>query len=203
MAQKRIGSGAEAVIFLEQGKDEPRIIKDRMPKTYRHPLLDAELRRTRTRREANILKKLDTLHVPGPKLLGTDRESVIEMGFIDGTPLKRLLDDEPEWAGAVGEGLARLHDAGIIHGDLTTSNMLVKDGTLFFIDFGLSNVSHGAEEKAVDIHLFRQALESKHHAVSDKASRAFVKGYRKSKHAQNVLDRLEVVERRGRNKGKY
>ncbi len=200
MAKKRIGSGAEAVILLEKGKGEPRVIKDRVPKGYRHPALDAELRRTRTRREANILKKAP---VPAPRLLGTDREALIEMEFIDGVQLKTLLDGDVSWARAVGTQLAMLHDANIIHGDLTTSNMLVKDSTLFFIDFGLSRASDAAEEKAVDIHLFKQALESKHHAVSDIAYRAFVKGYKKSKNAQAVLDRLEVVERRGRNKGKH
>jgi len=55
-----------------------------------------------------------------------------------------------------------LHDANIIHGDLTTSNMILKDGKLFLIDFGLGFYSDKVEHKAVDLFLLKQALESKH-----------------------------------------
>lgn len=188
--------GAEAVITLENGI----VRKERLPKAYRHPALDSELRRSRTRREAKIMGKPPIL---APKLLSTDRESVIEMEFIDGTPLKHLLDAEPAWAEQVGKHLAKLHDAAIIHGDLTTSNMLVKEDLLYFIDFGLSFSSHDAEDKAVDIHLFRQALESKHHTVHEQAYRHFLNGYRSSKRSERTLERLKVVERRGKNKAKW
>lgn len=197
---EEIASGAEATLYRKRHEGADAILKERHPKRYRHPLLDAELRRSRTRREARILEKLP---VPGPSLLETDRESRILMEFIDGSPLKRLLDAEPAWAERVGEELARLHDAAIIHGDLTTSNMLVSAGRLFLIDFGLSFTSHSLEDKAVDIHLFKRALESKHHLVAGSAYRAFLKGYRSSNEAERVLDRLAQVERRGRNKAKY
>jgi len=196
-----LGMGAEASVWLERPEEgAPFVLKERLAKTYRHPLLDLDLRKARTRREAGVLQKLP---VPGPKLIGTDRESRIEMEFIDVTPLKRLLDQDVSWARHVGTALAKLHDEGIIHGDLTTSNMLVREGTLHLIDFGLSFTSKSVEDKAVDIHLFRQALESKHHTVFDAAYRGFLEGYGDSRNARTVLDRLRVVERRGRNKAKY
>ncbi len=197
---KELASGAEAIIFLKENKGSVSVVKDRVPKRYRHPELDAELRRSRTRREANIIGKVP---VPKPRVLDTDREAIIEMEFIDGTQLKQLLDTNIAWAQTVGEQLAELHDHNIIHGDLTTSNMIVRGDELVFIDFGLSFTSHDAEDKAVDIHLFKQALESKHYKIYDKAYRAFLKGYRTSKNATAILDRLQVVERRGRNKAKY
>lgn len=195
MVKRVIGSGAEATISFEDGK----VLKERLVKRYRHPLLDLDLRRTRTRREAKILQKLP---VPSPHLFSTDRESKIEMEFLDGPQLKEILDDEISWAERVGEYLGRMHEMDIIHGDLTTSNMIVRDGTLHFIDFGLSFTSPDIEHKAVDIHLFKQALESKHHTIFEKAYRQFVRGYRSSQSAEAVLDRLKIVERRGRNKTK-
>jgi Kae1-associated kinase Bud32 len=190
-----LGAGAEGTVSLVG----ETVVKERPSKRYRHPLLDEELRRSRTRREAKILQKLP---VPGPKLLSTDRESVIEMEFLNGSMVKSLLEKNLDLAGRIGETLAKLHDAHIIHGDLTTSNMIVVDGVLHLIDFGLSFTSPDVEHKAVDIHLFKQALESKHHAVFDRAYRRFLKGYRSSPAASKVLERLAAVERRGKNKAK-
>ncbi|RME31432.1 Kae1-associated serine/threonine protein kinase [Candidatus Woesearchaeota archaeon] len=191
-----LGSGAEATIF----RDGESVIKRRLVKRYRHPVLDEELRRSRTRREAKLLQKA---RVPHPALIATDRESSITMEFIEGTPLKQLLDSDVNLAQRVGQHVAALHDQAIIHGDLTTSNMLLSKGEVVLIDFGLSFTSHDLEHKAVDIHLFKQALESKHHAVFDEAYKAFLKGYRASPEATKVLKRLSIVEKRGRNKAKY
>ena len=195
-----LGSGAEATVYLDETTTGKRVIKDRVPKAYRLPRLDEELRRARTRREANILRKLP---IPGPRLLGTDDRAKIVMSYVDGIPVKRLLDDDVSIARVIGERLARLHDADIIHGDLTTSNMIMRERDLFFIDFGLSFTSKEAEDKAVDIHLFRQALASKHFRVERQAYDTFLDGYATSPHAPQVLERLKTVERRGRNKAKY
>ncbi len=199
-----IGSGAEATIMLTEktvgGKKTKVVVKDRIPKGYRHPQLDAELRTARTRREAKIIGKLP---VPGPKLYDTDKSTKIEMEYLDGVQVKRLLEKDLKLAKEIGELLAKLHDANIIHGDLTTSNMIVRERKLHFIDFGLSFTSHDEEDKAVDIHLFKQALESKHYTVFDTAYKEFLKGYTKSKNSEKVLERLKQVERRGRNKAKY
>ena len=112
-------------------KEGDTIIKDRIPKQYRHPLLDLQLRESRTRREANILRKLP---VPGPKFISADK-SRIEMSFLPGRQVKEVLD--VNIAVEIGKQIAQLHDANIVHGDLTTSNMLYQEGVQL-IDFGLS-----------------------------------------------------------------
>ncbi|MBR9692930.1 Kae1-associated serine/threonine protein kinase [Candidatus Woesearchaeota archaeon] len=193
---EQIGAGAEAIIY----RDGDKVIKDRVRKGYRHPLLDLDLRQSRTRREAKILQKLP---INGPMLIETDRKERLTMSFMDGVQLKTVLDEKVSWAKVVGEQLAKLHEANIIHGDLTTSNMIVNGSELSFIDFGLSFTSTDAEHKAVDIHLFKQALESKHYGVYEQAYKEFLKGYNEGERATNVLDRLKVVERRGRNKAKF
>jgi Kae1-associated kinase Bud32 len=195
-----LASGAEAVIYYEEKDGVRRIIKERVPKAYRHAQLDEELRKSRTRREASILRKLP---IPGPKFIETDNTKRIVMAYVEGKQVKELLDGEPALARLIGERLARLHDADIIHGDLTTSNMIFHEGELFFIDFGLSFVSAQAEDKAVDIHLFKQAIESKHYSVQEAAYDKFLEGYAASRNYVAVLERLKSVERRGRNKAKY
>jgi len=152
---KQIGAGAEAIIYL----DKEKVKKDRVKKNYRIKEIDEALRKTRTRTEAKILEKIP---IKSPKLLKTDGKSVIEMEFIEGDKIRDLLDLRPILAKEIGEKVAEMHNSGIIHGDLTTSNMILNK-EIYFIDFGLSFFSDKLEDKAVDIHLFKQALESKHY----------------------------------------
>ncbi|MEK6963131.1 MAG: KEOPS complex kinase/ATPase Bud32 [Nanoarchaeota archaeon] len=190
-----IARGAEAVIY----QDKERVVKKRVSKGYRHPELDAELIKARTKREAKFIHDLP---IPGPKLHDVDA-STVTMDFIPGKKVVDVIDEQPELAQKIGEHLSKLHDKNMIHGDLTTSNMILKpDGELVFIDFGLSFYSDKIEDKSVDIHLFKEALESKHFRVEAKAYRYFLKGYRSSKHAEDVLERLKKVEQRGRYKNK-
>lgn len=189
-----IAQGAEAKLY----RDGEAVIKERVRKGYRHPKIDEALRAQRTRREAKVLERLP---VPGPSLIGHDRAGRITMSYLEGDALVTILDGHIALAEEVGRKAAQLHDAGIIHGDLTTSNMLLHDGKVHFIDFGLSFFSERIEDKAVDVHLFRQALESKHYRIAKKAYDAFLAGYQPADREQ-VLARLEQVERRGRYKGR-
>lgn len=192
---REIARGAEAVIYLEKG----RVIKDRIPKSYRIKEIDGFLRKTRTRRETKILEKIA---LPHPKLLNSsDKEMRIEMEFIDGKKLRDAFS--VKLCKKVGEHTGKMHTQNIIHGDLTTSNMILNGSEIYFIDFGLSYFSSKAEDKAVDLHLLKEALESKHYKCAKKAFLEFVKGYKKTaKNADEVLERLKVVEERGRNKSK-
>jgi Kae1-associated kinase Bud32 len=123
------------------------------------------------------------------------------MEEIKGEKLREVLDQKPELAKRVGELVAELHNHNIIHGDLTTSNMLLnKNNELIFIDFGLSFHSDKIEDKAVDIHLFKQALNSKHYKVYDKALMEFYQGYKKVNKHELIMQRLKEVELRGRYK---
>jgi len=191
---REIARGAEAVIFEDDGS----IIKQRFKKGYRIAELDEELRRQRTKRESNLLRKIKIAH---PKLIDCDDKEKIVMEKISGEKLRDVLDKRPELARRAGEMVAELHNQNIIHGDLTTSNMILdKEDNLVFIDFGLSFQSHKVEDKAVDIHLFKQALNSKHHAVYETALREFFNGYKKAEQHDQIIDRLKAVELRGRYK---
>ena len=79
--------------------------------------------------------------------------------------------------------------------------MIVKD-EIYFIDFGLSFTSTKEEDKAVDLHLLKRAIESKHYKVFEEAFEYIQKGYRSYKDAASILARLKKVEARGRNKSK-
>jgi len=129
------------------------------------------------------------------------------MDFIDGKVLSKYLDKfddqtREQVCRQIGKQVAILHNNNIIHGDLTTSNMILADD-LYFIDFGLSFTSYKVEDKAVDLHLLRQALESKHYLNYEDSFRFVLKGYKeKSKEYDQTMNRLEIVEKRGRYKRK-
>ena len=192
-----LGRGAEAII---QKKDE-LVIKSRPKKSYRHPVLDQSLRKTRTKKEAKVLNDLKKIGVPAPTFLDVNpTEGTLQMEFIQGEKLRDVLDTDPKKATRVAEHLTKMHNHDIIHGDLTTSNMIERpDKEIVLIDFGLSYNSTRIEDKAVDLHLFKQALKSKHHTIEEKAWNAFLKGYQPIQRKE-ILQRLLVVEKRGRNK---
>jgi len=198
---KIIQQGAEAIILLEKN----RVIKRRIKKSYRIPEIDDKIRRQRTRSEAKLLTKAFKL-ISIPEIIKVDQETKeIIMDFIDGKKLSDYLDKFPlkKQKGVcklIGESTAKLHDADIIHGDLTTSNMILKDNKIYFIDFGLGFISHKFEDKAVDLHLLKQALEAKHFKNWEILFREVLKGYSKFKDSEIVLERLKAVEKRGRYK---
>jgi Kae1-associated kinase Bud32 len=188
-----LGEGAEGRVESVEG----RAVKSRPTKSYRHPELDQRLRRFRTRREAKVIERLP---VKGPSLLRVDDKAMtIEMTLLAGPQLRDVLDETNVGVHArrLGELVRLLHDEGIVHGDLTTSNVLLVDGELHLIDFGLSAFSVHVEDRAVDLHLLRCALSAKHPSLG--AWEHFIVGYGD---APEVLERLEAVERRGRNKQK-
>lgn len=198
----RLAQGAEAILYHEG----EIVRKVRTPKSYRHPILDKKLRLSRTRREAKILEKLAKVGIRGPTLFSTDEKTcTLEMSFVKGALLRDCLERDPtHYAEQLGELIATLHDNDIIHGDLTTSNMIVNDTGITLIDFGLSFFSQKVEDKAVDLHLLEEALESKHYTVFEQCFDTFKKSYSQySKNAKAVFERLMKVEKRGRNKERY
>ncbi len=195
---KLIGKGAEAELY----QDKDKVIKKRISKGYRIKELDNTLRKSRTRREAKVLQKLPK-EIPAPELIHMDDKNMdIDMTYVKGEKVRDILDNNLSICKEIGEKIAIMHNAGIIHGDLTTSNMIFNN-KVYFIDFGLSYFSEKIEDKAVDLHLMRQALESKHYKVYEKAFEQVLKGYKfKSNNFKAIIERLEKVEARGRNKGK-
>ena len=201
MAQEIIQQGAEAIILKEKDK----VIKKRIKKSYRIPELDEKIRKLRTRSETKLLDKSSKI-INIPWVHNSDEKiKEIKMDFIDGKKLSDHLNkfSKPKQlkiCKQMGKNIAKLHDQNIIHGDLTTSNMILKDTKIYFIDFGLGFISHKFEDKAVDIHLLRQALEAKHFKHWKKLFNEFLKGYKKSKDYDKTLQRLKAVEKRGRYK---
>jgi len=197
-ASHLIAQGAEAKLYKEDGN----LIKDRVKKSYRISEIDKRLRKRRTRKEAKILDKINSLEFT-PNLIENDEQKIV-MEFIDGKTLRDCLDKKnyEKLMNELGEKIALLHNHNIIHGDLTTSNFILKD-KIFFIDFGLSFESHKIEDKAVDLHLLKQALESKHYEFWEKAFETVLKSYSKEANdGKDILDRLKQVETRGRYKHK-
>lgn len=199
--EKIIGIGAEAVLIQKDSK----LIKKRIAKGYRHPDIDFKLRLFRNRREARILKKVEEI-INVPKVISVDEKNTeIIMSFIDGKKLSDKLDEMENSLGIcyeIGKNIALLHRNNIIHGDLTTSNMIFSD-KLYLIDFGLGSISLKVEDKAVDLHLLRQAFESKHFEKWQEYYKSAIHGYKEHyNQAETVLERLKKVEERGRYKRK-
>lgn len=195
--------GAEAILQ----KSGNKITKHRISKGYRHPSLDEKIRKLRTRSESKIMEKASKI-IPVPAIISLDeKKKTIKLEYIKGKRLSKILEEISLIAVCrqIGKSLAKLHDAGIIHGDLTTSNLIYneKEKKVYFIDFGLSFHSNKVEDKAVDLHLIKEALESKHSKIHEKAFKYILEGYMTSKKYNEIIVRLKVVEKRGRYKGKY
>ncbi len=124
--EKIIQQGAEAILI----KKENLVLKRRVAKGYRLKELDEKIRKLRTRGEARLLEKAGKI-IPVPRVLKVDEKTKeIDMEFIDGWKLSEKLDEMKNWEEgcvAIGKNIALLHDAGIIHGDLTTSNMIWRE----------------------------------------------------------------------------
>ncbi|NYT04010.1 MAG: Kae1-associated kinase Bud32 [Candidatus Methanofastidiosa archaeon] len=205
--------GAEADLYLEDFKDvfgfdfynEKVVIKKRVKKNYRINQIDGMIRGFRTVKEAKIINKAKSHGVFSPSLYLVDlKEKSIVMEYINGTRLKEYLSSkglDREIGHQIGSSVGCMHKAGIIHGDLTTSNMILKDGKVYFIDFGLSEESEEIEKQGIDIHLLRQALESTHFDISEELFKIILEGYSKvlgQQKKEEILQRIEQIEKRGR-----
>ncbi|WMW21086.1 Kae1-associated kinase Bud32 [Methanolobus mangrovi] len=184
-------SGAEATVKVEDGM----VIKERVPKNYRLKELDERIRKERTKAEARLLSEARRAGVPTPIIYDIDN-STIKMQYLDGTALKFVIDEN--LSEQVGILVAELHMAGIIHGDLTTSNLILFNDRIYMIDFGLSFFDSSTEARGVDVHVLFQTFESTHRD-HDKLIEAFCRGYRQEfKQADEVLERVKEIEKRGR-----
>ena len=194
---KIIQQGAEAIISLQNNQ----ILKNRIKKSYRLPQLDNKLRKSRTKSEAKIIEKLKSI-INVPKIIETEDNQIL-MQYLPGKKLSEHLEklNYQNICKQIGQALTKLHNQDIIHGDLTTSNMILKSNKLYLIDFGLGFHSHKIEDKAVDLHLLKQALEAKHFTIADKCFKIILKNYKPEQH-KLIIERIPVIESRGRYKKK-
>ncbi len=196
---KIIKRGAEAVLY----KMDSQIIKDRIKKNYRIAELDNELRRQRTKLEARLLSEARRSGVATPQVFSVEENRIV-MEHIEGERLKELINKTDEksrkWiANHIGISVALLHNSEIIHGDLTTSNMILEGKKIYFIDFGLGSFSKRIEDFATDLSVLREALKSMHYKYLNSLWQNIIKAYKeKNPNADATLKQLEQIEKRGR-----
>lgn len=220
---ERISQGAEAVVYKTQihpyieDYNGEIIIKYRPPKPYRHPILDAQLIKHQTLSECRILQKLSNKNVNAPKLIFTEpMKGLVWMECISGKSLKQYIWDSEHVNGPeeiksaltkAGEEIGKLHMLDIVHGDLTTSNLVLKEDEPYLIDFGLGSHSGLPEDKAVDLYVLERAVLSTHPVHSEKYNAWLLAGYLRQNEeggktsktrVKEVMKRLEDVRMRGR-----
>jgi TP53 regulating kinase-like protein len=203
-----IRKGAEASIFLEEWHGRRVVMKTRLPKAYRVDHLDSSIRFARTSHEAHLLHDSKRAGVPSPTVYEVDTGTcTIIMEYVEGPRLKEAFftmdkSNLKRTCVLVGSLIGRLHSSGIVHGDLTTSNMILRDGAkLFFIDFGLSGYSNELEARGVDLLLMSRAFRSTHFALHSRVFQAVVDGYRRAfgrNETECVLAKMHEIETRGR-----
>ncbi|KAG8526748.1 uncharacterized protein KY384_008177 [Bacidia gigantensis] len=231
--------GAEALIYRTNFLQPTlhSILKYRPSKAYRHPTLDRRLTRHRILSEARTLVKCRREGVSVPGVLGLDADGgggeegtgaggwmVLE--YIEGKTVREALQLRrvESLMQNIGRSVGRLHEVGVVHGDLTTSNMMLRptaptspmlndeamnntgthedegtmQGEIVLIDFGLAAQSLQDEDKAVDLYVLERAFGSTHPEIEERFQDV-LKAYGESyKGAKVVLKRLEDVRLRGR-----
>ncbi len=194
-----VARGAEAVLYIDNGK----IIKERIDKRYRINEIDELLRKNRTKTEVKLLSDARRNGVKTPKILDVDeKKMIIIMEFVSGDTIKECLKNDKkcdEICEKIGISIAKLHTANIIHGDLTTSNMIFSNEDVYFIDFGLGFFSNKFEDKAVDLHLLNRALRSTHFNILNRCWDIIMKEYKDNYvYYDNVFKKLIEIKSRGR-----
>jgi N6-L-threonylcarbamoyladenine synthase/protein kinase Bud32 len=185
--------GAEATVTISNRE----VIKRRVPKEYRHPDLDARLRRNRTVLEARLTSQARRAGVPTPLIRDVDVEqATLTLQYVGDADLGDA--PTPARARAVGEGLARIHEAGFVHGDPTSRNLRVETDSdrVFLIDFGLGYHTGHVEDHAMDLHVFEQSVRGTA-ADAERLVSALEDGYAEIGD-ELVLRRLDEIEGRGR-----
>ncbi len=203
-----IKKGAEANLYFTEWHGRKVIIKKRVAKKYRPLKLDKQIRTYRTVHEPQLMHEAKKAGVPTPTIFMVDlKKATIIMEFIEGKQIKQLLSEissskRSALCFKLGELVGRLHNYGIVHGDLTTSNMILNsEKKIFFVDFGLGEKTKELEARGVDLHLMRRALQSTHFSFADECFKAIIEGYTQivgDDAAKNVLDKVKEIERRGR-----
>ncbi|MBZ2165064.1 bifunctional N(6)-L-threonylcarbamoyladenine synthase/serine/threonine protein kinase [Methanobacterium spitsbergense] len=199
--------GAEANILPGQWMDKEAVIKKRVPKGYRIEDIDNYLRKKRSKGEAKLLGEAKRCGVKTPIIYDIVKdESAIVMEKILGTPVKNIFEGSKtsnnfkfkDLCEKIGENIAKLHNCKIIHGDLTSSNMMVKDEQLIFIDFGLGMISDLIEDKGVDLLVFKKAISAIHHTISKECIESVLHGYRYANDYESVVSKMVEIEGRVR-----
>jgi TP53 regulating kinase and related kinases len=230
-ALQLVTQGAEAIVLKTAllTSSTPVALKFRPKKSYRHPTLDARLTKARVLAEARVLIRCKKEAVQVPAVIAADWEAGwLALEWIPGQTVRACLDahlrsapeseqgqaaESPEILGLmskVGSAVGRLHSIGIVHGDLTTSNLMLRqttsesssslDGDVYLIDFGLAQQSIQDEDRAVDLYVLERAFGSTHPQAENLFHHVLQVYAQSYKGAAVVIKRLEEVRMRGRKK---
>jgi TP53 regulating kinase and related kinases len=205
---KLLKKGAEASLFFAQWHGRKAIIKVRVPKRYRPKALDDQIRSYRTIHEPQLIHEAKVAGVATPLIYMVNVEdSTIIMEYVEGQQIKQVLNaagknERHVLCLRIGESVALLHKYGLIHGDLTTSNMILgEDGRIFFVDFGLGEKNIELEAQGVDLHLLKRALQSTHFDHWEECFQSVLSGYSSVvglEVTEKVYEKIREIERRGR-----
>jgi TP53 regulating kinase and related kinases len=200
--------GAEADLFLEGSERWKAVVKKRVSKTYRSHELDLQIRRNRTAREAWALHEAKAAGVSVPSLLEVSlRECSITMTYVKGDLARDKLDalGRPQMAESfyeIGRQVGLIHRGGLVHGDLTTSNLILSSNEHpFVLDFGMSSHSLEPEDRGVDLHLLQRSITTSHLPNTKPSLSRIVAGYTEvlgKTEATKSLSKQMEVSRRGR-----
>ncbi|MFW9967931.1 MAG: KEOPS complex kinase/ATPase Bud32 [Candidatus Thorarchaeota archaeon] len=199
--------GAESTIYRLEQWDRIVLLKHRPQKPYLLKAIDDFLRTSRTSRECKMLTVARNLGVPTPTVYWVDvHRHCIAMECIQGKQLKQLVaeiaaDRLQKITYEFGKLIGLLHRGGVVHGDPTTSNVIVNQkGDIWLVDFGLAEMNATVEMKGVDLHLMKRAFETTHWDYEEIMWSAALGGYRAihSDETENVLSRVEEIRERGR-----
>lgn len=204
LPQEIAEKGAEANIYQDKWLDHDVFIKKRVPKSYRIPDIDIRLRKERTKKEAKLLSEAKKCNVKTPLIYDINKtENALVLEKIHGKMVKDIfenikIEEIKEISKMIGENIAKLHNCGIIHGDLTTSNLILNQGRITFIDFGLGKNSDLIEDKGVDLLVFKKAIYGIHYKIAVDCFDSVLKGYKKACDFNEVIEKIEEIEKRRR-----
>ena len=195
--------GAEADIYQTKWQNSKAIFKIRKTKNYRNFSLDSKIRKQRTIKESQILSQVKSFGIPTPLVYFVNLEkALIVMQEIPGKPVHDLPESKIiKLSKEIGKLVGMLHKNGVMHGDLTTSNFILFENTVFVIDFGLSQNSIKPEDHAVDLRLIKEILNSAHVKIMEPAWKNFLTGYKSIVGNENYFKIIKLVsdiESRGR-----
>ena len=205
MNENIIYRGAEAKIVISEYLGKKVVQKKRVAKPYRIKEIDSYLILSRTKEEAKLISESRKSGVPVPILYDVDlQKGILTMQYLNGKRIKDIINDldeskRKEICIKIGESIAKLHNYDIIHGDITTSNMILLDDRIYFIDFGLGNKCDEIEARGVDLHVLMEAFESTH-SKYPQCFKYVLEGYKKeySSNANAVINKIDDIVRRGR-----
>jgi TP53 regulating kinase-like protein len=200
--------GAEADLYRADWHGRKVVLKRRVAKKYRPSELDLHIRAYRTVHEPQLMHEAKKAGVLTPTIFLVDvGGTTIVMEYVPGKQVKQLLGevsdvDRRSLCLKIGELVGRLHARGLVHGDLTTSNMIVSEaGRVFFVDFGLGEKNVELEARGVDLHLMKRALQSTHFKLAEECFDCVLEGYGRvlgGDALRGVLGKIREIERRGR-----